>query len=359
MNMTIRFAVASLLLIGMVPFFARSGATPSDMKSNSSSEVLFNMNWLRGSWQGANLPQLPDGKKVYPEIRDSYDVVRIILKNCPDDCVVYPSEGYFYFKFYSGSRLISGNLRFCDSQDGIVHFGYFDEYDRSYSGHGQINHSVNGEVICQGQEVKVSFEGMTRIFKLDSSWETKPSAPLLDDEELISGVLDESGHYFHLLYNSKVKQFVFLRDMENECPEQLIPIDFGGGGSFLLGLRSRFVFLKLDGRQILVGVHSDNIKANNFFDGPFDQVPPRLQIKSKLESAYPYVKLRGGIDDHGNFEEVYGSRVAISPYVKYTAFEEFRSRLSKALDAKVSGEATEYFGFTFESKSKFHEGVSR
>lgn len=78
----------------------------------------------------------------------------------------------------------------------------------------------------------------------------------------------------------------------------------------------------ISGRWILVGILAENVMRNSFFDGPFDQVPPNLEIKSYLEASYPYCKDRGGIDLNGNFVALTGQRVAISPYLQYNTLDE-------------------------------------
>jgi hypothetical protein len=87
---------------------------------------------------------------------------------------------------------------------------------------------------------------------------------------------------------------------------------------------------------------------------PPSQVPPRLDIKKILEAAYPYVKARGGIGQHGNFAEISGNRVAISPYVQYQNLNEFCLKMSVALDLQIQGKAIPYAGLVRESKANFH-----
>lgn len=82
-----------------------------------------------------------------------------------------------------------------------------------------------------------------------------------------------------------------------------------------------------------------------------DQVPPKLELEERLESAYPYVK--GKIDRHGNFIEVPGTRVAISPYLKYETLKQFCVVSAKAIDEQFAGERHPFYGFTYEKKSTF------
>jgi hypothetical protein len=158
---------------------------------------------------------------------------------------------------------------------------------------------------------------------------------VLEHEEFVTGVLDESGVPLSLLFNDLTGGFYYILNEEIGATERLIPVE--GDENCLIGERTRFVYLREPefGRTLLVGVDAANIQANNYFDGPFDQVPPRLQIKEKLERAYPYTLLRGGIDDHGNFRELEHQRVAISPYQTYqsvaAAAESIREHIAEAL----------------------------
>jgi hypothetical protein len=318
------------------------------------SPVFFNENWLKKTWTTGPTPQCPPLQTVVPDMSDRFDVLRFVLENCPDNNVVYPSEGYFYFKFYSGKRLISGNIRFCDACDGVVHFGYFDEYDRTFTSHGLIENGINGEVQVDRNRVRIGFAGLSREFTIDDSWKSPEGLSLNDDENLVSGILDESGYYFHLVYNSRVNQFLFLRNLNRPLPENRSKFGYGNGIDFYVGLSSRFVFLEENGRDVLVGVHKANIESNNFYDGPFDQVPPRLELKNTLETAYPYVKKRGGIDRHGNFESLSGNRVAISPYLQYETLNEICQMSAIAIDLELNNVEVPYQGFTREAKSSFH-----
>ena len=119
--------------------------------------------------------------------------------------------------------------------------------------------------------------------------------------------------------------------------------------------RDSFFFYS-DDRLVLVGVLSDNIARNNYYDGPFDQVPPNLNIKQELETVYPYVKLRGGIDQHGNFVSQHGVRVAISPYIVYSDTSEFVKEVSKRFEMAKRNNTSFLTELVYEWKSNFSPG---
>lgn len=135
-------------------------------------------------------------------------------------------------------------------------------------------------------------------------------------------------------------------------PDQLSRLNIGDL-EFWIGMDSRFIFFHADDRLVLVGVLSDNVVRNNYYDGPFDQVPPDLKIKSELESVYPYVKLRGGIDLHGNFILQHGMRVAISPYIVYSDTSEFVREVSRRIQLAKRKRTSVLSELVYEWKSDF------
>src|SRR5262249_330797 len=134
-------------------------------------------------------------------------------------------------------------------------------------------------------------------------------------ETCVTGVLDESGIPLKLVYDTVHRSFSFVLNDSVPRIDALVPVE-GTGGRYLLDRRAEFVFYadSRAQRTLLVAVSSRNVYDNNYFDGPFDQVPPRLALRAKLEAAYPYLRL-DPIDEHGNFTRREGQRVAISPYL--------------------------------------------
>lgn len=336
--------------------------------SGSGQQVLFNSDWLESTWRDGRPPgQWPTGPAAGfgNGSLEPFDVLGFVLKSSPPDPVVYPSEGYYYFKFFSGERLISGNLRFSEADRGLVSLGFFDELDRGFLRTAFLKDGVNAEVRASPESVLVRFRGTEREFRIDNSWKLPVDAgsgDLEDGETLVSGILDESGYRFALIYNQAERQFAYLASNVGQ-PEPVQAFSVGRELRFEVGLHSRYIFLCCEGprgrpRRILAGVFMPHVIANNFFDGPFDQVPPDLMIRSKLEEAYPYVKLRGGIDEHGNFLALAASRVAISPYTQYSSIAGFRQRVGELIDEQISsGRFRPWFGLLHEAKSVFHESI--
>lgn len=285
---------------------------------------------------------------------DPRAILKRVLAEAPDPAVVYPTEQYYYFGVAIGARLLSGNIRLVDAPSGQISLGCFDAFSESDQ---IVKHFRSGEdgVSVRYDEaahtVEVAIDGVRRTFILDQSAFAAEEHPLLlEGERLISGIHDESGYYFHLLYYEPARAFYYILNTSRPMPET-----WTRGKSDTVetwfGARSRFCFIRhaQTGRYILVGVHARNVRQNTWFDGPFDQVPPRLPIRPFLERAYPYVTLAGGLDAHGNFLMMLGQRVAISPYQQYEsgpALEEFIARV--VLPAEASPRA--WTGSTYESK---------
>lgn len=314
-SLTPGLVVATLLLSsGCAPVRCAEPSVPSILS------VEFNQLVLEGRASSVD----PEGPgKVAPDFADPRSIARFVLKSAPRDPIVYPTEMYYYFNFPLGSRVVSGNIRLVDAITNAVSVGYFDACNPREVHYREFRDGEEGVRIVGGdsQQVLVEIDGVCRRFTLDrSALASEPASRLLDGERFVSGLRDESGYFLWLIYYPPLRSFYYVLN-----PDQPLPERWQRGESqriqTFFGERSRFCFLRdpRTGRCILVGVLARNIELNNWYDGPFDQVPPRLLVKSMLEEAYPYVLDAGGIDEHGNFLKLTGQRVAISPYRDYSS----------------------------------------
>jgi len=324
--------------------------------------------WWGGSQRDAQRGFIPPATAAHPQSPEAearFDepatILRAVLSMAPEDPVVYPSEQYFYYEFPLRDRLVAGNLRFTSADEGALHVGYFDRHDQRAvraalfsASEGVMVHSEEG-----GGRVRVRYGDVERVFTLDRSWmRPPPGLSLLEGERRVTGVLDESGFAFSLLHHEATNALYYVLDEDRPLPDRLAPVR-GSEGRLLVGVRSRFVFLEeadLD-RLILIGVRRDHVRRKTYFDGPFDQIPPHLPIRSLLESVYPYVALRGGIDEHGVFRDLPGQRVAISPYQAYSDLDSLRQFLDLSLDQEQGGPALWYL-LTYEEKRDFHRRLA-
>lgn len=333
----------------------------TDANTQVQGPVWFNVDFVRAKWEssgvrGASPRECSECPRA--DFDDPASVVQFVLRHLESEERVFPSEQYFYYRFPLATRLVSGNIRFVDVQKGILHVGYFDEADRESVRLAEIADGRDGtvRVSADGTIVDVAYRGLERRFILDRSWtQAAEAVPLLESERLVSGVLDESGFYLWLLFDERLKQFFYVLNEAQPLPDRL-SVARTEPPRLEVGVESRFVFYTdvPTKRRILVAVSSDAIARNSYYDGPFDQVPPNLPIKTMLEAAYPYVSMRGGIDAHGNFVGLQHQRVAISPYQSYERLDQIVAFLTDAY-AGEARDGTRWASMTYETKSRFHE----
>jgi hypothetical protein len=260
------------------------------------------------------------------DIRDVKAVFRMVLGSLPDTVTVYPTENYYYFNFYHGGIKYAGNFRFDigDRDRGLIHFNYFkdftpwqrDESDFSavYGKKDAVDVSAAGPLAY-----RVAFEGKNVLFQLNALSGVKPPADAVQPGETYIGpVFDESGIRFFLVFNEELKIFMFILDETVATPEQFNTTD--SGKSLTIGIRTGFVFHadKYANRKILVGVNQANTSVNNYFDGPFDQLPDNFLkgdvLLNAILAASP--EMKGQIDRFGNSPDGL-TRYLIAPYLQY------------------------------------------
>ena len=281
-------------------------------------------------------------------------VFAYVWRHLSSYAVVYPTETYYYWRFTKGGETIAGNLRLLDLDDGVVHMGYFHTNDPHEEGGYKSFSRENGVSVekVAPYRYRVTYGGKSVLFKMSDFFLRPPQKlRVLPEEEFIARVWDESGMKFFLFYNAKTRSFYYVLDEEDGVPDR-----FREEEGYLIGKRTGYAFYEDTeyGRKLLVGVQIRNIYANNYFDGPFDQVPPRLPIKEKLEAAYPYVTYNGGIDEYGNFLAEDGVRVAISPYLAYETTDELRAA-HKECAAQRDDSSIFWSCLTYEPKKDFHK----
>ena len=298
----------------------------------------------RESKTGALRLREPEPGAPGPDFDDPRSVVRFLL-SVLDSGTVYPTEGYFYFRFNLDGRRISGNLRFTSIDEGTLHTGYFETNAdtgrvpgigavRTATFAAEQGLTVASEPLHDGGTLhRVTLDGETTAFVIPRVYrEMPPGIELLAHEQLVSGVLDESGYALALIFDSESPRFRYLLANSRESPEGLHPVKRAASG-LVVGEHSGFVFARdASNRLTLVGVDRARIMANDYFDGPFDQVPPDLALRPMLHRAYPYTRTASPIDEHGNFLGRDSSRVAIAPYTAYSDIDELLERYTSAAD---------------------------
>ena len=327
-----------LLLIGLSPVFAHAWVLPvefnqfllhrvelrngvlgrSDAWSLVSSAYSSGLDILR-RWPSRTPPDRDD-----PEAMFEY-----VFSWIPPRAVVYPTEGFYYFRFTCEDDVeVGGNVRIADLDRGQVCFVY---YEMAKPEHSPTTFYVTEE---HGLEVlkesdyryRVSYGGKTVEFRMPVPEPLLPSeAQLLPVEEYVGWIHDESGIKFHLIFNHETNSFYKLLDERGGVADTLESLD----ERFLIGTRTGFVFYDDPDydRRLLMGVNLESVKRNDYFDGPADQVPFRANLRGKLHVAYPNTMLGDGIDEHGVYvNKVPWVRIAVSPYHRYSSVHEVLER---------------------------------
>jgi hypothetical protein len=288
-------------------------------------------------------------------VDDPLAVFAFVLNSLPDRVKVYPTENYYYFSFIHNGTPYGGNIRIeMDEGDKVsLHFAYY-ETEGEWRLETPRKHVVFGA--SQGVTLekierlvyRVSYGGKSVVFALNDLSEVKPPAgAMAPGEKFIGPIFDDSGIRFFLVYNSKLKIFLYILDETVKVAEELFPYE--GTNRILVGKRTGFAYYrdhKLD-RKILIGVLDTNVRLNNYFDGPFDQLPDNFIEGEMLREAILEVQpnLKGKIDRFGRAPggEV---RFSIAPYLQYFELSELDA-FHKCASRKIQ-EAVYYNCFVAE-----------
>jgi hypothetical protein len=278
------------------------------------------------------------------DIKDTLAVLAYVLESLPPRVTVYPTENYYYFKFIHAGVPIAGNLRLDprERDKGKVWFGYYEDNagwkkdGREYGLELDSSHNVLVERV-DNLLYRIGFRGTSVLFALNDVSQVKPPAGAIGpDERFIGSVFDESGVRFFLVYNAKTKVFLYILDETAKVPDELAPLS--RAKRLLVGKRTGFAYYRdqrLD-RKILVGVFDQNVRLNNYFDGPFDQLPDNFidgeTLRQAIVDSDPEVK--GKVDRLGYFQDG-EARYAISPYMQYRSENDLLQVHRCATDRRV------------------------
>ena len=289
------------------------------------------------------------------DVKDPLAVFAFVLDSLPARVKVYPTENYYYFTFTHNGVAYAGNIRLdaSDRDRGKVQFGYYEQTTG-----GSTTRRANSGVLDASNGVKLekverllyrlSYKDKSVLFELNDLSKVKPPAnTLAPKEEFIGPVFDDSGIRFFLVYNAAVNNFLYILDETVKVADDFARVE--PGDRILVGKRTGFVFYRdhrLD-RKILIGVYEENVRVNNYFDGPFDQMPDNFIEGDTLRNAILKVQpdLKGQIDRFGGTPD--GEvRYLIGPYLLYKKLGEFARADRCALRHRRS-EAAYYRCFIF------------
>jgi hypothetical protein len=289
--------------------------------------------------ESAQLPQLSTNESYLNEvlakpvlkIDDALSVFAYVLGQLPERVKVYPTENYYYFRFYHNHVRYAGNVRFdiLDRDQGKVHFAYYLDMaqwkDEDPVRHVVLDQRRGVKVEKRGDlAYRVTYRGKSVLFELNDLRNVKPPASVIGpDETYLGPVFDESGIRFFLMFNRKLKMFLYLLDETVPVADQFTPLQ--STDRILVGKRTGFAFYRDDRRErkILIGVYSGNSQVNNYFDGPFDQLPDNFIKGDILRDAILAVQpdLKGKIDRLG-IAPGGDDRYLIAPYMYYNTDED-------------------------------------
>jgi len=271
------------------------------------------------------------------DLNDTRAVFRYVFSNLEDEVTVFPSENYYYFKFTAAGKTFAGSLIFPVERidRGIVGMGYAMKPDeRTRQKYFRINGGYHDFSEDDGLAVRrisnfryqLTFEGKSVAFNFyDKGLEPPVKAKLRSDEVFVGPSFDESGLRFFLIFNKTVNKLYWVLNEDGFVPEDYTPCT----EHVVIGDRTEFAFYvdSANSRKILVGVQGENVLHNNWFDGPFDQMPDnfvkagKIEVKKYLDLHYGYSDEK--IDKYGKFTARDNARVPVAPYRVYFNAAEF------------------------------------
>ena len=266
---------------------------------------------------------------VHSDLENPLDVFRHFFhRELPPQIHILPSENCLYFVFtaasnrpYRGCMSISRRR----SHENGVSFSYLDR--ETLVGKYIFLDSAHGLRVqwLDNFTLEVTFEGRSRLVFLNRLTVRPPARAVLRNTESYLGPChDEYGLSFALCFDTETRCFFWLLDDSSEVPETFVRHN----GCLEFGARSKFIFL--DDRQlcrrILIGVSAAEMRANNYYDGPFDQLPDN-HIKNGEVELRKYIELndpdrRYQLDEFGYFKMLKGRRVAITASCSYETLDQ-------------------------------------
>ncbi|HVT55715.1 MAG TPA: hypothetical protein VHD34_06670 [Xanthobacteraceae bacterium] len=252
-------------------------------------------------------------------------VFAFVLNSLPGEVKVYPTENYYYFRFLHHGTPYSGNIRIEVSDKApTLHFAYYQTETAWHPNENAKTITLGAEqgVTLEKKDAllyRIAYAGKSVLFALNDLSKAKPPpSALAPNERFIGPIFDESGVRFFLVFNDKLKIFLYVLDETIEPAEEFFSRD--EKSRIFFGRRTGFAFfhdMKLE-RKILIGVYEDNLLLNTYFDGPFDQLPDNFiegeTLRSAILAATP--QLNGKIDRYGRALDR-NIRYAIKPYAAY------------------------------------------
>ena len=259
-------------------------------------------------------------------VGDPMTVFAYVLDSLPDRVTVYPTENHYYFAFDLNGVRYAGNIKLVPQlrAEGKVAFAYYEDratWLPDAPGTDLVVGAAQGVTVEKVEPLayRITHGKKSVVFALNDLSQVKPpTAALGPDERFIGPIFDESAVRFFLVFNTKLKIFHFILDETVKSADVFVPAPVGEG-RILIGKRTGFAVYRDQrrDRKIMIGVNRDNVVANNYLDGPFDQMPDNFIDGDSFREAILAVvpDLKGQIDRYGSFSD--GSRFVLEPYMEY------------------------------------------
>jgi hypothetical protein len=279
-------------------------------------------------------------------IGDAKAMFAWVLGELPERVKVYPTENYYYFYFYHQGSRYAGNIRLdaATRDEGKVNFAYYVDMNEWHLKEDNRQYVIFGKddgVTVEKVEpllYRVSFGEKSVLFELNDLTAAKPPAGVLGpDEKFLGPIMDESGVRFFLVFNEKLKIFHYILDETGTLADELFPTK--RAPDILIGRRTGFAFYQDSRlpRKIMIAAFEANVHVNNYFDGPFDQLPDNFIVGDELRRAIvaeaPQLKDEK-MDRFGHSPD--GSiRYLIGPYIFYRTEDDLYQFHACATSKKV------------------------
>lgn len=265
-----------------------------------------------------------------------------VLKRLPKDVFLHTTENYSYFTFVDGGVEYQGNIRIEETAEiNQLNFAYSVRPAPWISEPTVYYKLFKNDRAFQISKLApdsfgIKFLGLSRVFHQANVAAVRPPDRMVKQGETFLGeCLDESGLRFFLLYDEVANTALYVLNESPPVPDKLEPAKDEAGADMKgleVGLRSGFVFVRdrETSRRRLVGIHAGNADRNNYFDGPFDQLPDSYEGPMSIRDMFTRIdpKLAGQMDKKGNFLNDSGSRAVVNPYLSYNSVSDLQPLLS-------------------------------
>ena len=290
------------------------------------------------------------------DVKDQMAVFAFVVNSLADTVKVYPTENYYYFRFILNGAPYAGNIRLdaATRDQGKVEFGYYEDttgWRDDTPGEFRVLDASNGVKLekLERFRYRLTYKDKSVVFELNDLSNVRPPAGILSSHETFIGpIFDDSGIRFFLVYNAALNNFLYILDETVKVADEFFAAPYSD--RILIGKRTGFVFYRdqrLD-RKVMIGAYEENVRVNNYFDGPFDQLPDNFIEGETLRNAILKVQpdLKGKIDRFGNSPNG-NVRYMIGPYLPYRTIDQFR-RTARCAQRHRGAEAAYYRCFIFD-----------